>query len=367
MVYFSDDPYPLDTASEESANGQYSNAPPDHLRDRILSVSDLGGLAPVEPLIDGFLYRNTLAQLAGAPGSYKSFLAVAWMCCLALGENFEGHAVPAATGVLYVAAEGASGLRTRILAWCELSGVDPRALDGKLHILPESINIGRAAMVDQAVDVATERGVGLLVLDTRARCTTGLEENSATEQGRAIAHLDRFIRDTGAGVLGIHHSSRSGSAGRGSNAWDGAVWSDLRMEGADLHATVHCEKHKDAPSGCDHRYRLIPHTVSGSLMPDVGEQFRKALVFVQDDGWTNSSGNTGSDRLVLDIIWTNAAIDGLSGPQIIELVTESGGKRSSAYSAIKRLVDGEFIRNVGTEKRTRYVVTATGRAVLDNP
>jgi hypothetical protein len=39
-----------------------------HLRDRLLSLSALQDLTPVQPLIEGLLYRNTLAQLAGPPG-----------------------------------------------------------------------------------------------------------------------------------------------------------------------------------------------------------------------------------------------------------------------------------------------------------
>jgi RecA-family ATPase len=80
------------------------------------------------------------------------------------------------------------------------------------------------------------------VLDTRARCTLGLEENSASEQGRAIAAADKIRNAADCSVLAVHHTPRTGNAGRGSNAWDGAVWSDLRIEGSKLAAKVHCEK-----------------------------------------------------------------------------------------------------------------------------
>ncbi len=61
-----------------------------HLRDRLLSLSDLCALPPVEPLVENFLYRDTLAQLSGGPGAYKTFAAVAMSCSLAAGIPFCG-------------------------------------------------------------------------------------------------------------------------------------------------------------------------------------------------------------------------------------------------------------------------------------
>src|SRR4029077_10543892 len=141
------------------------------------------------------------------------------------------------------------------------------ALQDRLFILPSAIQLGEQRAVSEAVDVVREIQADLLVLDTRARCTLGLEENSATAQGTAIDAADQIRTAAGCAVLGVHHSSRTGSAGRGSNAWDGAVWSDLRMDGGGLQATIHCEKHKEVAAGCDHHFSLVRHTVSKDLMP----------------------------------------------------------------------------------------------------
>lgn len=48
-----------------------------HLRDRVLSLEQLRNLPPVEALVEGLIYRDTLVQLSGPPGCFKSFLAVA--------------------------------------------------------------------------------------------------------------------------------------------------------------------------------------------------------------------------------------------------------------------------------------------------
>ena len=333
-----------------------------HLRDRLLSLSDLADLPPVRPLVDGLLYRNTLVQIAGQPGSYKSFITIGMACSVALGRAWEGHRVPEAGTVVYVAPEGASGLRTRVLAWCESNQVEPADLDGKLHFLAEPIQLGDVVDVSQACEVARELAAALLVLDTRARCTLGLSENDATEQGRAIHHAEAIQAAAGTTVLGVHHSGRGGDHGRGSNAWDGAVWSDLRLKGEDLRCVVHCEKHKDVPDGCDHHFRLVPHTVSEHRMARLSDETdeewtarRSTLVAVQNGVWTEGELDRRSTRTVLDVIRTTAGDEGLTRAQIVQLSEDRGLSRSAVYEAVKSLAASAVLRNVGTANRARYV------------
>lgn len=339
-----------------------AQAPP-HMRDRLLSLDGLGSLPPVRPLVDGLLYRNTLAQIAGPPGSYKSFVAVGMACAVATGRNWEGHRVPEAGPVVYVAAEGASGLRTRVLAWCESNGVDPAELDGRLYFLAEPVQLGNTADVSQACDVARELSALLLVLDTRARCTLGLSENDATEQGRAIHHAEAIQKAAGTTVLGVHHTGRGGDHGRGSNAWDGAVWSDLRLTGEDRRCRIHCEKHKDVPAGCDHDYRLVPHAVSPELLPRLPNENdsewqsrRSTLVSVQNGIGTNDLDERRSTRVVRDVIGTTAGDEGLTRAQIVQLCEEQKLSRTAVYEAVRVLTATAILRNVGTPHRARYVL-----------
>lgn len=277
-------------------------------------------------------------------------------CSVALGLNWEGHAVPEAGPVVYVVPEGASGIRARVLAWCDLSGVDPRDLRDRLRFLPEPLYLGNSLNVDDAVEVAVEMQAALFVLDTRARCTTGLEENSSTEQGRAIDAAERIQQASGAAVLAVHHSGRNGDHGRGSNAWDGAIWSDLRLTGEDLRCRIHCEKHKDVPDKCDHHYRMVPHVVPEHLMPGCDEHQRSTLVAVQMGHLDDLAGDRRSTRAVLDIIRTTAGREGLTRAQIVQLAEEHKLGRSTVYEAVNALVNVAAIRNAGTPNRARYVL-----------
>lgn len=335
------------------------------LRERLLSVSDLRLIGSVEPLISGVLYRDTLAQLSGAPGSYKSFAAGGMACALASGmSNWEGHRIPRRAKVVYVAAEGATGLRARFIAWCELSGVDPTELDGWLYILPCPIQLGSLVDISDAIDLVQDIDADLLILDTRARCTVGLEENSATEQGKAIHAAEKIQAAAGCTILGVHHSSRAGTAGRGSNSWDGAVWSDLRLEGSELMAKMHVEKHKDVPAGMDYHFKLIEHVVTSKNMPEASEQQRHTLVLVGNDSM--SAGGVRNNALaveknasrLMDILRTKMTADGLSGAAIRNLAEEEGMRKSSFYEALKLLVERGALRNTGSARLTHYVRTA---------
>lgn len=332
------------------------------LRDQLLTVSGLATLPPVRPLVDGLLYRGTLAQMAGQPGSFKSFVTVGMACAVALGVPFEDHEVSDGGGpVVYVAAEGASGLRARILAWCHLTGVDPGELDGRLYVLPVPIQLGNRVEVAEALALTEDLEAALLVLDTRARCTVGLEENSSTEQGRAIDALEALIRATGCTVLSVHHASRSGTAGRGSNAWDGAVWSDLRVAGENLHATVTCHKHKDVADGCEHEFRMVPTTVPRDLMPEATEQQRSTLVAVAGDRRPVGVPDGKTGRIVRDIVRLCAGPSGLTRSEIRDMAIEKGAGRAQAYAAIKSLVGSGVLVNVGEGKTERFTLSTAAQ------
>jgi hypothetical protein len=346
------------------SNGVVWPEEPEHFKERtarlkqykLLSVSDLGKLPAVEPLVEGLLFRDTLAQLSGAPGSYKSFIAVGLACALASGRSdWAGHHLPRREKVVYVAAEGATGMRARILARCERNNFEPAGLDGWLYIMPSPVQLGFVVEVDQAVAMVRDVGAGLLVLDTRARCTLGLEENSATEQGRAVQAADRIRAAAGCTVWGIHHSGRSGSTPRGSTAWDGAVWTDLRLTSEVGTAHISIEKHKDAPSDATYDYRLEPHTVAETLMPATAEDARKTLVAVHSSRRSADATSTANGHRLAEVCRNSCGTEGLSRAQLVALAIEDGVGKSRAYELINVLVNNGSLLNVGSDKRRRYV------------
>lgn len=179
--------------------------------------------------------------------------------------------------------------------------------------------------------------------------------------GMPIDAANQICDAVGGAVLGVHHSSASGGSagrGRGSTAWDGAVWSDLRMEGKAQQATITCGKPKDVPSGCEHHFGLVRHTVSKELMPGTLGPERETLV-LSGNGAGIGSFTANSQRVVLEIIRNTAPPEGLTGPQVRAFAEEQGLKKTAIYEALKTLVDEGHMERVGTAKTSRYVA-ATG-------
>jgi hypothetical protein len=112
------------------------------------------------------------------------------------------------------------------------------------------------------------------------------------------------------------------------------------------------------PDGCDHHFWLIPHVVPEHLMPGCDENQRSTLVAVQTSHVDDLAGDRPSDRTVLDIVQTSAGEDGLTTPVIVQLAEERNLKRATVYKSVNALVRRGALRNIGSDKRCRYVATA---------
>jgi hypothetical protein len=101
------------------------------------------------------------------------------------------------------------------------------ALDGRLYVIPEAVNIGSPLDVSALAQLIIDLGVVLVIVDTLARCTVGADENSSKDMGVMVACLD-YWRSLGAAVLLVHHPGKDVTkGGRGSSAIHGAVDTEL--------------------------------------------------------------------------------------------------------------------------------------------
>src|SRR5205823_5273568 len=84
-------------------------AVPDHPNGRFHGVGLAELRARPKPfyIVDRLLQADTVALLEGVDGAYKTFLAVAWALCVALGRPWLGRPVKMGR-VLYLLGEGSS-------------------------------------------------------------------------------------------------------------------------------------------------------------------------------------------------------------------------------------------------------------------
>jgi hypothetical protein len=88
--------------------------------------------------------------------------------------------------VLYVVAEGVRGIKRRVRAWETLN---KRSMTG-VQFYERAVQLGDRKEVSTLIRTAKRGNFEFIILDTQARCTVGLEENSASEMGVVVAALD---------------------------------------------------------------------------------------------------------------------------------------------------------------------------------
>ncbi|GGK98981.1 hypothetical protein Ppa06_67120 [Planomonospora parontospora subsp. parontospora] len=300
----------------------------EELRKALLTSAQFDDLAEPEPLVEGWLFRDSLAWLIGKPNAGKSLAALDLAGCVANGLPWHGHAIQQGEAV-YVVAEGASGFKARVRAWEAQHGREMR-----VRFLFKSIDLVRDAdALAAALREEFPAGVALVVIDTQARVTEGLEENSAKDMGTVVAAVDKIRSATGACVLMLHHTASGGDRLRGSTAIDGAADTILRAnEQKDCHGMkLECTKQKDAPR--PPALLLTVAQVDGSvvLTSSTGDH-------VQDPG--TSSGN--SSRILRSL----AENPGISKTK---LAKKAKGNYSANLDIIGDLLAAEEIRVDGRQ------------------
>lgn len=229
------------------------------IQERAVRGNDLEDLPDMQPLIEGVLYRNSLAWMVGPSGHGKTFLGIDIAGSVAEGIPWHSRETVQGT-VLYVIAEPGK-LKTRVRAWKH----EHQAEMQDVYFLPESILICETSQRRALIRYAKKVRPVLIVFDTQARMTLGMEENSAKEMGQFVSALDEIRDATGACVLTIHHPDKSGTGMRGSNATLGAAQTVIEVQKKPGYVELSFPKQKDNEDDFNLFFSLVPS--QGSLVP----------------------------------------------------------------------------------------------------
>lgn len=213
---------PADSTSEDD---EPELSPFDKLRAEFISAADLDKIPPLTPLVDGLLDLKTTTRVIGQSGHGKTFVMLDLAAHVVVGAHWQGRAC-AQGRVAYIVAEGAAGFTKRVRAW--ESHHEAKLGDG-LMVLPRPVQAADASAWAVLVEVLREMEPALVVIDTQARVTVGMEENSAKDMGLFIDRADRIKNATGACVVLVHHQGHSGDQGRGSSAVLGALDAEISV------------------------------------------------------------------------------------------------------------------------------------------
>lgn len=225
----------------------------------LLTPDEFRGLPATPWRVKNLLPCTGVAFIYGASGSGKTFLALALAAAIAEGHAWFGLKCIKAP-VVYMALEGAM-IRKRTLAWEDHTGRtlpnDFRLSVGEPFELLDSDDIsGLAAGILGSVGPGA-----VIIVDTLARATAGLDENSVKEMGLAIEGAERLARQVQGLVILVHHAGKNKDAGmRGSSALFAAAEAVIEVTGKPTKG-AHAwrpTKLKDAESFGERLFNLEP-------------------------------------------------------------------------------------------------------------
>lgn len=303
----------------------------------VRSTDYVANLAPPEYLVQDWIVDGCLLCLYGKPGTLKSLAAQSLAFCLASGRDWYGHHVTPST-VLYVAAEGSAGLGKRINAWCEDIGATTSDLD-QLRWLPLALNLLDDELANGLVLAAKEHDAHVVIIDTVARSTPGINENDSAPFSKVVGVADR-LRAEGRTVILIHHSPKHGEGMRGHTTLEGAVDTaiEARREPAQPYMTLSMTKQKDFAEPDDITFKL--RQVAESVVLDRSE----------------SRGTvTGNGTKLLD------ALRDSNGTALTarELMDATGVSKTNTHKTLADLEKQGRIRNTNPAGAAQWIITET--------
>lgn len=170
-------------------------------------------------LVKSLIPTKSFGVIYGPSGSLKSFFAIELCCHIATGKKWGARNIQQGA-VIYVAAEGISGVAKRVKAWeiARNEQVKDLCIHGNSIIISETSS--QDNLIQAIKDYKEDTGVDvkIVVLDTLARCNSG-DENTTKDMSRFISGCDRVKAATGVSILCIHHTGKDeNKGGRGSSS-----------------------------------------------------------------------------------------------------------------------------------------------------
>ncbi|MCF8211118.1 MAG: helicase RepA family protein [Rhodoferax sp.] len=198
-----------------------------------LSCADLMALPRPEWRVQNILTEQGLAFVYGASRSGKTFLVLDLAFAIARGVPWFGFKTMK-SHVFYAPLEAGKGIRNRVEAWL---------LKNKMVDVPNfHVQAEFQLALDDDLDIEAlaawvikdgEPG-SVVIIDTFARATAGLDENSTAAMGPVIAAADRLASRVRGLVILVHHTGKViGKGPRGSSALTGAADSMIEVTHSD--------------------------------------------------------------------------------------------------------------------------------------
>lgn len=308
----------------------------------LLSLGELREESHSVPwLIKHVVPAASIGMLYGGSGTFKSFIAIDAALHIAHGLPWMGRRTKQGP-VLYIAAEGGSGLWPRIVAWHRARRL--QWAHTPFHVVPAALDLTADAW--RVVEAAQAKGVSpaLVVVDTLSQTYAG-EENSANEVAAYFRELGtRFRQLWGCAVLILHHSGHSATERpRGSSAMRANLdfmFGVFRDE-KEMLATLTCAKQKDGEAFEDAAFRVSVHELGqdedGDMVTSLVARHLSSAEDVQEAMAAESkAGRGGNNHLLLSLLQNGIRETDLRNAFYAECGADGAEARKKAYQRAKQ-------------------------------
>ena len=334
----------------------------ENIFEHLYAGEEIKNLPPTEWILQGRLVKKGLTALYALPGGGKSFVAIDMGLAACLGENWWGENFPANCKVLYIAAERYSEVRDRLEAACKKRGIKIPS-NFKLYARPKPLQI--VANYLDLIEIAETVRPDIIIFDTFAKMTLGVEENSAKEIGPIAENFSQVVFAAGpqCGGLMVHHAGKNELAGlRGSTALLGAldgVWKLDKQEGGGLMLSVEKLNAAEAPLPAYFR-------IEGVDMPDPQKPGElRSVGVLTSQGYAQVAD--GVEGKVLALLCDGYEVEGASRSQLTAEYNHTYKPKASEAEktsdrtinrALLKLMARNSIEKLGNGNRQRYKPTA---------
>lgn len=342
--------------------------PPNRLREHLYWGRQVGKIPQADPLVGGYIDKNSLTVLFAPSGAGKTFLALDIACCVATGIDWHGAATDKGP-VLYLYLEGAQKAVDRLDAWLLAHPSTPEPESNLAFMTAHDFNMYSPSRGEQVaplnrdlpdvLELIEEIKPSLIVIDTYAVATTGADENRAEHVNVIVQHLKTMKAASSAALLVVHHPGKDESKGmRGSNALFGAADAVYSVSSASAdEITMVSTKHKDKPTGQD-----VKHFRLERFGPSVAVTSRAAVKLTKP-------ANSG---VALEALELADEVQGLATAGWLALINELRSERgekplakTTLHTIRKDLVNRGQVVETGTNKTRKYSLAARAQAALD--
>ena len=275
-------------------------------RIRLVAFDDIEFGTEPPYLIKGLIPRVGLTVIWGPPKSGKSFWTFDAVMHIALGWEYRGRSVQPGP-VVYVAAEGSTGLRARVEAFRQHRIGDAHEGKRPFYLVPVNLDLidESAALITAIKARLGDDPPAAVAIDTLNRTLRG-SESSDEDMTAYITAADAIREAFGCAVIIVHHCGVDQTRPRGHTSLAGAVDAQIAIKrngAGDIISTV--EWMKDGAEGEQTASRLEVVEVG---LDDDGELITSCVIVPCDVPTSGRKPRVqGQAKVALDLL--HRAID----------------------------------------------------------